>query len=237
MPYLLQGGLGMPEREYYLAGDAEMAALRTKYRDYIANGHDRRRQRRCRGRGAARLRSRDQDRPRPRHPRGERGLRQGRDGVEPRGPRAKAPGIDWGALLGAAQLGRRRNSRPITPARSPSSPRWSGPSRSTRGRTGWRSTRSTSSANVLPAAIRDASFAFNGTALHGTPQQRPRDKLALNAAINALGDAVGKAYVDKYFPASSKAAIQDMVDNIKAAFATRVEALDWMAPGDQGRKR
>ena len=40
----------------------------------------------------------------------------------------------------------------------------------------------------------------------GTPQQRPRDALALNATSNALQDAVGKAYVDKYFPASSKAA-------------------------------
>ena len=53
---------------------------------------------------------------------------------------------------------------------------------------------------------------------------------ALNATSNALQDAFGKAYVDKYFPASSKAEIQKMVDNIKAAFAKRVEAIEWMAP-------
>ncbi|MBW0007554.1 MAG: M13 family metallopeptidase, partial [Sphingomonas sp.] len=74
------------------------------------------------------------------------------------------------------------------------------------------------------------NFAFYGTTLAGTPQQRPRDALALNATSNALQDAVGKAYVDKYFPASSKAEIQKMVDNIKAAFAKRVKAIDWMAP-------
>ena len=87
-----------------------------------------------------------------------------------------------------------------------------------------------SQANVLPKAFRDANFAFYGTTLAGTPQQRPRDILALNATSNALQDAVGKAYVDKYFPASSKAEIQKMVDNIKAAFAKRVQAIDWMAP-------
>jgi predicted metalloendopeptidase len=85
-------------------------------------------------------------------------------------------------------------------------------------------------AAVLPKAFRDASFAFYGTALSGTPKQRARDHLAMNAVSKELPDAVGKVYVDKYFPASSKAEIQKMVEEIKAAFARRVEALDWMAP-------
>jgi predicted metalloendopeptidase len=85
-------------------------------------------------------------------------------------------------------------------------------------------------ASVLPKAIRDASFAFNGTALGGATQQRPRDALALNAVGNQLQDAVGKAYVAKYFPPQSKTEIQGMVDKIKGAFAKRVQALDWMAP-------
>ena len=52
----------------------------------------------------------------------------------------------------------------------------------------------------------------------------------MNAVSGALQDAVGKAYVDKYFPASAKARIQAMVDDIKAAFARRVQAIDWLAP-------
>jgi len=62
----------------------------------------------------------------------------------------------------------------------------------------------------------------------GAQEQRPRDKRAL-AAVNAgVGDALGKLYTDKYFPASAKAAIQEMVTNIKAAFARRIDAIDWM---------
>ena len=60
-------------------------------------------------------------------------------------------------------------------------------------------------------------------------EERPRDALALNATSATLQDAVGKAYVDKYFPASSKAEIQTMVDNLKAAFARRVKAIAWMS--------
>jgi predicted metalloendopeptidase len=52
----------------------------------------------------------------------------------------------------------------------------------------------------------------------------------MNAVSGALQDAVGKAYVDKYFPASAKAEVQKMADEIKAAFASRVQAIDWLAP-------
>ncbi|WP_260583832.1 M13 family metallopeptidase [Sphingopyxis sp. PET50] len=87
-----------------------------------------------------------------------------------------------------------------------------------------------SHSDVLPTAIDQAHFAFYGTTLAGTPQQRARDKRALDALDTYLGDAVGKAYADKYFPAAAKAEVGDMVANIKAAFATRVEGIDWMAP-------
>ena len=50
------------------------------------------------------------------------------------------------------------------------------------------------------------------------------------ATNNVLGEQVGKLYAAKYFPAASKVAVQTMVDNIKAAFARRIDALDWMAP-------
>ena len=75
-------------------------------------------------------------------------------------------------------------------------------------------------ANVLPKAFRDASFAFYGTTLNGTPKQRPRDQLAMNSVSAALQDAVGKAYVDKYFSAAAKSQVQNMVGEIKAALCT-----------------
>src|SRR5258708_29591192 len=142
----------------------------------------------------------------------------------------KAPGIDWGALLNAAELGSvgkfeayHANAIPKLAALVGSQPldAWKD----------WLEFHTLNQqANVLPKGLRDASFAFNGTTLSGTPQERPRDQLALNATSNALQDAVGKAYVDKYFPASAKAEIQHMVDNIKAAFASKVQAIDWMTP-------
>jgi endothelin-converting enzyme/putative endopeptidase len=60
--------------------------------------------------------------------------------------------------------------------------------------------------------------------------QRPRAKRALNATSAFIGDAVGKAYVERYFPASARDKIRTMVANIKQAFAQRLQTLDWMAP-------
>jgi predicted metalloendopeptidase len=142
----------------------------------------------------------------------------------------KAPGIDWAALLGAAGMGSVQKfdayhyaAIPKLSALVASEPiqNWKD----------WLAFHTLNQrANVLPKAFRDAHFAFYGTTLSGTPQQRPREAQALNATSGALQDAVGKAYVDKYFPASSKAQIQQMVTNLKAAFARRVKAIGWMSP-------
>ena len=65
----------------------------------------------------------------------------------------------------------------------------------------------------------------------GTPKQRPRDELALNAVSNALQDAVGKAYVDKYFPAVGQGRGPGAWSTTsRPPSRRRVEALDWMAP-------
>lgn len=84
-------------------------------------------------------------------------------------------------------------------------------------------------APVLPKAFGDEQFAFFGTQLAGQPQQRDRWKRALDATDEALGEAVGKLYVEKYFPASEKARAQAMVDNILHAFGKRVDKLEWMS--------
>src|SRR6185295_2590537 len=71
-------------------------------------------------------------------------------------------------------------------------------------------------APFLPRAYDDRRFAFYGKTLQGTPQQRERSKRGI-ANVNAdLGDAVGKIYVARYFPASSKREVQAMVTNILA---------------------
>jgi putative endopeptidase len=230
LPYLMQGGIGLPEREYYLSADPKMAELRNKYRAYVAqiltlaNYPD--------PQGSAQrimdletkiaqahaTREESEDWPKASQVWTRAQLEQ------------KAPGIDWTALLDAAQLGSAPKFDAYFPDAIPKLAALVG-SQPLQSWKDWLAFHTLNQqANVLPKPFRDASFAFNGTALAGTPQQRPRDQLALNATSNALQDPVGKAYVDQYFPASAKAQIQEMVKNLKAAFAKRVQAIGWMAP-------
>jgi len=230
LPYLMQGGLGLPDREYYLSADPKMAELKNKYRAYVAQiltfaGHPD-------AQGAANRIVDLETKIAEGHATREESedLAKGSQVWTRAELEKKAPGIDWGALLDAAQLGSAPKFDAYHPNAIPKLAALVG-SEPLQTWKDWLEFHTLNrQSNVLPKAFRDASFAFNGTALSGTPQQRPRDKLALNATSNALQDAVGKAYVDKYFPASSKAEIQQMVENLKAAFATRVQAIDWMAP-------
>jgi predicted metalloendopeptidase len=82
--------------------------------------------------------------------------------------------------------------------------------------------------SVLPSAIDDASFAFYGTTLSGTPEQRPRWKRGVSAVNGSLGEAVGKVYVERYFPEESKRQMDELVANLRVAFAERLQNLDWM---------
>ncbi|WP_411820257.1 M13-type metalloendopeptidase [Hyphococcus formosus] len=84
-------------------------------------------------------------------------------------------------------------------------------------------------ADVLPTELDEASFAFFDTELRGTPKQRERWKRAVAAVNSALGEAVGKVYVEKYFPAESKEQMQDLVENLRRALDERITDLPWMS--------
>ena len=81
---------------------------------------------------------------------------------------------------------------------------------------------------ILPAQFDEANFAFYGTELRGTPKQRERWKRGVAAVNGALGEAVGKVYVDKHFPASSKTQMEELVANLRRAMDERLDALPWM---------
>lgn len=83
---------------------------------------------------------------------------------------------------------------------------------------------------VLPQALADEQFAFFGKVLSGTPEQRPRWQRAVLVVNGLLGDEVGKLYAEKYFPPEDKAKVQQMVTNIVATFHKRIDALTWMTP-------
>ncbi len=83
-------------------------------------------------------------------------------------------------------------------------------------------------APLLPAAFVDANFAFHGTALSGTPANQERWKRGVDLTTEALGEAVGKLYVAQYFPPEAKAKADDLVRNIIAAMDARLGRLTWM---------
>jgi putative endopeptidase len=75
-----------------------------------------------------------------------------------------------------------------------------------------------------------AHFEFRSKTLSGTPVQQPRWKRAVNTVDNGVGEALGKLYVEAYFPAESKAKMEELVGNIQVAMKGRIEKLDWMSP-------
>ncbi|HWW59270.1 MAG TPA: M13-type metalloendopeptidase [Sphingopyxis sp.] len=83
---------------------------------------------------------------------------------------------------------------------------------------------------VLPDAVAQESFSFYGTALSGTPQMQERWKRAVDFTTNNMGEAVGQDYVAKYFPPETKAAMDVLVKNVLAALDTRIGGLTWMQP-------
>ncbi|HAE25624.1 MULTISPECIES: M13 family metallopeptidase [Hyphomonas] len=84
-------------------------------------------------------------------------------------------------------------------------------------------------ASVLPKDIDDANFAFYGTALRGQPEQRERWKRAVQATQGTLGEAIGKVFVERYFPPENKAAMDNLVANLRKAMAANLEDLGWMS--------
>ena len=86
------------------------------------------------------------------------------------------------------------------------------------------------SSSYLPKAFSDERFDFYGNKLNGTPKQQERWKRAINTLDDALGEAVGKVYVERHFSPQIKKRADEMVGNLIAAFGKRIDAIAWMAP-------
>ena len=83
---------------------------------------------------------------------------------------------------------------------------------------------------MLPSDVDDARFAFYGKTLQGRERDRQRWQRALSAVQGQMGEGIGKAYVEKHFPPSSKAAMVTLVGNLRAALASKLKTLAWMSP-------
>lgn len=237
LPYLLQGGIGLPDRAYYFDSSPRMAELRSKYQEYIAallklGGHDDVEAR------AARIFALETELAESHASREESSDIQKANNVwNAKDFAAKAPGMDWKAFLASAQLG--KQDRFIV--YHPGAIRGAAEQVQATSIATWKDYLAFHTLNqyadALPKAFAELRFGFYGSALAGTPQQSLRAKRALSATTVALPDAVGKLYVDKYFPAESKAQVQRMVADIKSAFDRRIDKLDWMAPSTKAHAK
>ena len=237
VPYMLQGGLGLPDRDNYLGTDKDSVELQTKYREHIvtilklakiadaeakaARIYDL--EKMIASAHATRTDSAD--------------VQKANNPWSMKDFSAKAPGIDWATYFKASGLA----NEPTIIVWHPGAitgistlvsnqpldvwkeylifhviDRWSG---------------------LLPKPFAAERFNFYATTLNGIPQQSDRWKRAVNNTSAALGDAVGKLYVQKYFPPQAKAKIQEMVKNIIAAFGKRIDNLTWMTPATKAKAK
>jgi putative endopeptidase len=235
--YLLQGGLGMPSRDYYLSSDPHMAEARAKYRDYVA----------------ALLKLAGIEDPagkaktvidlETKIAKAQESLLDSEDVHKANNLwsmsdfAAKAPGLDWTTYFAAAGLASQKQIDVWQPSAITGLSALVG----SEPLDAWKTLLAYHSLNaaapLLPKAFADLSFDFYGRTLQGTPQQQPRWKLAVGATNSDLGDAVGELYVKKYFPASSKAAVQQLVKNLVAAFDERIDTLSWMTPATRAKAK
>nr|WP_305089095.1 M13 family metallopeptidase [Massilia sp. YIM B04103] len=92
----------------------------------------------------------------------------------------------------------------------------------------WQTVRS--AAPYLSKSFVDANFAFYGTALSGVTENRPRWKRGVEVTEGALGESIGKIYVEQHFPAANKARMEELVKNLLLAYKQSINKLDWMTP-------
>ena len=86
----------------------------------------------------------------------------------------------------------------------------------------------TANSAFLPKAVDDLVFGFYGQTLRGQSEQRERWKRGVQQVNGTLGELVGKVYVTEHFPASSKAQMEDLIENLRAAFKDGIDNLEWM---------
>ena len=231
LPYLTQEGLGLPDRDYYLADDADLAAVREAYRAHLATllrlagDPD----------GAAEADAQAVFDLETALARAQWSRVDNRDALKTYHPfdtaglAALAPGFDTAAFLAATGLAGRSA---VVVVRQPDYLAAFGALLASTPRPTWRAYLRTrllaAYAPLLSRAFVEARFAFAGTVLRGTPENLPRWKRGVALVEEALGEALGRRYVERHFPPAHKARMEELVAHLMAAYRERLATLDWM---------
>ncbi len=230
--YLTQNGLGMPDRDYYLKDEPRLVQIRKQYHDYLSRlfqlsgtvPADQLSQRVDAVYGLEHALAEAQW-PRTR-------LRERELTYNPRTVAEidrEAPDVDWAGMLKSAGLddpGTFIVRQPDYLAslagllKSTPLPVW---------RDYLRARLLDATASYLPADFDQASFDFHGKALTGAEAQRPRWRRAVALLDQAIGEAVGKLYVERHFKPEAKARMDELVRNLEVAYRQAIDQLDWMS--------
>jgi predicted metalloendopeptidase len=230
-----QSHLGLPDRDYYLKDDPKLQEIREKYTAYIeqilALG----------GIPEPHAKARDVMAFETEAAKVQWPIEKRRDVDATYNPRTKAqlsayaPGFAWQSFFDASEIGSRQELilSELTAIRDLSE---------LFNRTPLPTLKSyltfhylSDHAPYLPKRFDDARFDFYGRTLRGQPQQRERWKRAVDEVNDSLGEQVGQLYVAQYFPAESKAKMQELVGNLRASLSGRIDQLDWMTPQTKSR--
>jgi len=228
--YLLQGGIELPDREYYLSDSPHMQGIRAEYQKHIAAmlklaGFDQSEAR------AARVLQLE-------HSIAEKhisladnlDIHKANNTWKQADFATKAPGLDWAEYFRGAGLNQQKEFTVWQPTAFAGESALVGsvPLETWKDWLAYHLIEDYGT--FLPKTLADERFNFFGKTIFGTPQQRPRWQRAVMVVDQYLGDAVGKIYAQKYFSPEAKAQAQELVANITAAFHKRIDALAWMAP-------
>ena len=225
-----QGGLGLPDRDFYLNTDPKFEQIRTQYRAHLekmlslAGVQDPA----TKAEQILALETKMAGAHWPRAKLRERELTYNLRSVEDL--EKQAPGFPWHELLAAAGLGDRKEVNVAEPdAIENLAVIFSGTPVET-----WRDYLEAhfldEFAAVLPKEYDAEVFDFFGHKLNGQEQQRERWKRAVAEVNNELGEAVGQLYVKEYFPPAAKAQVSELVNNLRKAYAAHLQTVAWMTP-------
>ena len=226
--YLMQGGLQLPDREYYVSDSEEMAKVRTQYQAHVgamlklAGFSD------AEGRAARIVELEHAIAQTHRTLADNENIHNANNTWTQSDFPAKAPGLDWAEYFRGAGLSQQKSFIVWQPEA------FTGESAlvaSTALET-WKDWLAfhliDAYGGVLPKALVEERFGFFGKTLSGAQQQRPRWQRGVGVVDGYLGDVVGKEYAQRYFSPEAKAQADAMVANLIAAFRKRIEALSWM---------
>jgi len=228
--YLMQGGLQLPDREYYLSDSPAMQEIRAKYQAHVS--------------AMLQLAGfKDLDTRAARIVALEHAIAQVHISLADDNDihkanntwrasdfAAKAPGLDWAEYFRAAGLDKQSSFMVWQPTAFTGEAALvaSTPLDTWKDWLAFHWLKAYPSA--LPKTLSDEDFAFSGKVLQGTPQQRARWKRGVTLVNRYLGDDVGKLYAQRYFPPEAKTQVEAMVGKLIASFRQRIQGLTWMSP-------